>query len=78
MRKRQDKSRALRNLFVTSCNDDELDSHFEIFSRPEVIDLINEEGDIEKPVPLGISLLRKVPDFRGLAFKAGIEMLKPR
>ena len=78
IRKRQEKARALRDLFVTSCSDDELDSHFEIFSRPEVIKLINEEGDIEKPVPLGMALLRKVPKFRPLALKAGFAILRSR
>jgi hypothetical protein len=78
MRKRQEKARALRDLFVTSCSDDELDTHFEIFSRPEVIRLINEEGDIEKPVPLGMTLLRKVPKFRPLALKAGFAILRSR
>lgn len=78
MRKRQEKARALRDLFVTSCSDDELDRHFEIFSRPEVIKLINEEGDIEKPVPLGMTLLRKVPKFRPLALKAGFAILRSR
>ena len=78
MRKKQDRARALRDLFVSSCDDDELDQHFEIFSKPEVIQLINKEGDIERPVPLGLSLLRKVPEFRGLALKAGVELLKIR
>lgn len=78
MRKKQDRARALRDLFVTSCDDEELDYHFKIFSKPEVIELINQEGDIERPVPLGLSLLRKVPEFRGLAIKAGVELLKTR
>ena len=78
MRKRQDKARALRDLFVTSCIDEELDSHFKIFSKPEVLELINDQGDIERPVSLGLSLLRRVPEFRGLALKAGMQMIKTR
>ena len=60
-RKEQDRARALRDLLVTIPDDDELDSHFEMFNRPEILDLINSVGDIEHPVPLGMTLLRKVP-----------------
>ena len=75
MRKDQDKARALRNLLVSDVNDKELDTHFENFARPEILDLINEIGDIEKPVPLGLALVRKVPAFRKLAIKAGIRLM---
>jgi len=33
--------------------------------------LINEKGDIEKPLALGISMLKNVPEFRKMAIKAG-------
>ncbi|MDE0869090.1 MAG: hypothetical protein OSA21_02105 [Candidatus Poseidoniaceae archaeon] len=66
MKKDQDKARMLRNLLVSDVEDKELDKHFEI---------INEIGDIEKPVPLGLALLKKVPAFRKLALKAGTRLL---
>jgi flavin-dependent dehydrogenase len=74
-RKEQDRARALRDLIVTIPDDEELDSHFRMFNRPEILDLINLEGDIEHPVPLGMTLLRKVPEFRKLAVKAGFKLL---
>jgi hypothetical protein len=52
-----------------------LDNHFANFAKPEVISLINEIGDIEKPVPLGLALLKKVPAFRKLALQAGVKLL---
>ncbi len=75
MKKDQNRARALRNLLVSDCSDIELDKHFNSFAKPEVIKLINEVGDIEKPVPLGMALLRKVPAFRKLALKAGARLL---
>ncbi len=75
MKKDQDKARALRNLLVSDATDSELDKHFENFAKPEVLKLINEIGDIEKPVPLGMALLRKVPAFRKLALRAGTRLL---
>ena len=74
-RKEQDRARALRDLLVRIPDDEELDSHFRMFNRPEVLELINEVGDIEHPVPLGMTLLRKVPEFRKLAVKAGFKLL---
>lgn len=74
-RKEQDRARALRDLLVTIPDDEELDSHFRMFNRPEVLDLINSEGDIEHPVPLGMTLLRRVPEFRRLAVRAGFKLL---
>ncbi|GIS43225.1 MAG: hypothetical protein Ct9H90mP16_02950 [Candidatus Poseidoniales archaeon] len=50
----------IADLFVSSCNDEELEQTFQIFARSDVIALINEVGDIEKPVPLGIRLLKDV------------------
>jgi digeranylgeranylglycerophospholipid reductase len=75
MKKDQDKARMLRNLLVSDVEDKELDKHFENFARPDVLELINEIGDIEKPVPLGLALLKKVPAFRKLALKAGTRLL---
>ena len=72
LRREQDKARALRNLLVTELSDNELEAHFERFARPEVVELINQKGDIERPVPIGMALLKKVPEFRGLALKAGL------
>ena len=74
-RKEQDRAMALRDLLVTIPSDEELDSHFRMFNRPEILDLINKEGDIEHPVPLGMTLMRKVPEFRKLAVKAGFKLL---
>ena len=75
MKKDQDKARLLRNLLVSDVEDNELDKHFENFSQPDVLELINEIGDIEKPVPLGLALVKKVPAFRKLALKAGTRLL---
>ena len=75
MKKEQDRARALRDLLVSTRTDEELDEHFANFARPEVITLINEIGDIEKPVPLGLALLKKVPAFRKLALQAGVKLL---
>jgi geranylgeranyl reductase family protein len=75
MKRSQDKARALRDLLVSNCTDEELDEHFDNFSKPEVLELINSIGDIEKPVPLGMALLKKVPAFRKLALKAGVKLL---
>ena len=47
-------------------SDDELERIFDVWVRPEVTDLINEFGDIENPIPLGIKMLREVPEFRRL------------
>ena len=75
MKKDQDKARALRNLLVSDVRDAELDTHFTNFARPDVLELINEIGDIENPVPLGLALLKKVPAFRRLALKAGTRLM---
>ena len=75
LKKDQDKARALRDLLVTIPDDEELNSHFEMFSRKEVLELINTLGDIEHPVHLGLTLLRRVPEFRKLALKAGVRLL---
>ena len=75
MRKEQNRARSLRNLLVSDCEDDELDRNFEQFAKPEIINLINQVGDIEKPVPLGMALIRKVPAFRKLALKAGMKLI---
>ena len=75
MRKEQNRARSLRNLLVSDCEDNELDRNFEQFEKPEIIQLINQVGDIEKPVPLGMALIRKVPAFRKLALKAGMKLI---
>jgi flavin-dependent dehydrogenase len=75
MRKEQDRARALRDLLVTLPADEELDNIFTMFNRPEILELINVKGDIEHPVPLGMTLLKRVPEFRKLALKAGIKIL---
>tara|TARA_Y100000287_G_scaffold179023_1_gene172307 strand:- start:21 stop:1235 length:1215 start_codon:yes stop_codon:yes gene_type:complete len=75
MKKDQEKARKLRNLLVSDVIDGELDRHFDNFAKPEVLDLINEIGDIEKPVPLGLALIKKVPAFRRLALRAGSKLL---
>ena len=51
-------------------SDDELDEIFSIWSKPEVIDLINEVGDIENPITLGLKMVREIPEFRKVASKA--------
>ena len=68
--KELERARILRDLFVSSCNDEELEQTFQIFARSDVTALINEVGDIEKPVPLGIRLLKDVPEFRKMAARA--------
>jgi hypothetical protein len=75
MKKEQDRARALRNLLVSDCTDTALDKHFANFSHPDTLQLINEIGDIEKPVPLGMALLKNVPAFRKLALRAGVKLL---
>ena len=75
MKKEQDRARALRNLLVSDCTDEVLDKHFINFAHPDTLSLINAIGDIEKPVPLGMALLRQVPAFRPLALKAGVRLL---
>ncbi|MBT4920336.1 MAG: NAD(P)/FAD-dependent oxidoreductase [Euryarchaeota archaeon] len=75
MKKDQNRARALRNLLVSDCEDVDLDNNFEQFAKPEIVNLINQIGDIEKPVPLGMALLRKVPAFRKMALKAGMKLI---
>ena len=70
-KKEFERIRSLRDFFVSSRSDEELEEIFKIFSKPEVIKLINEKGDIEKPLALGISMLKNVPEFRKMAIKAG-------
>ena len=53
-----------RNLLVSDCSDKRTLTKTSIHSqKPEIVQLINEVGDIEKPVPLGMALLKKVPGF---------------
>ena len=66
----QKRKKGLRDAFLTESNDDELNQIFSVWSRPEVIELINEVGEIENPIPLGIRMLKEIPEFRKLAGKA--------
>jgi hypothetical protein len=75
MRRSQNKSRALRNVFLSESTDHELDELFSVWSQPEVIDLINQVGDIDNPIPLGIKMLKEVPEFRRLASKAASALI---
>ena len=50
----QKRKKGLRDAFLSESNDDELNEIFSVWSRPEVIELINEVGEIENPIPLGI------------------------
>jgi len=70
IQKEQMRSKALRDAFLTQMNDQELDDVFSVWSKPEVTELINEVGEIEHPIPLGIRMLREVPEFRTLARRA--------
>ena len=70
IRREQNRARALRDAFLTEMTDDELDGVFAVWSRPEVTELINQIGDIEQPIPLGIRMLKEVPEFRALAKRA--------
>jgi len=70
IRREQNRARALRDAFLTEMTDEELDGVFTVWSRPEVTELINQIGDIEQPIPLGIRMLKEVPEFRALAKRA--------
>ena len=70
IRKDQGRAKALRDAFLTQMGDEELDQVFSVWSKPEVTELINEVGEIENPIPLGIRMLREVPEFKSLARRA--------
>jgi len=70
MRKDQRRAKALRDAFLTESSDTELDEIFSIWARPEVTELINDIGEIEHPIPLGIKMLRDIPEFRSLTKRA--------
>ena len=70
MRKSQSRARALRDAFLSHSSDDELEEIFKIWAKPDVIEMINEVGEIENPIPLGTKMLREIPEFRKLAGKA--------
>tara|TARA_B100000029_G_scaffold508820_2_gene596591 strand:- start:650 stop:1858 length:1209 start_codon:yes stop_codon:yes gene_type:complete len=76
MKKEQKRARILRNLYLTDCNDDELEKTFSTFAKPKVIEMINQYGDIEKPVALGIRMLKEVPEFRSMAASTTWALLK--
>jgi geranylgeranyl reductase family protein len=75
MKRRQRRKKALRDAFLTEMSDDELEDVFSVWSRPEVIELINDVGEIENPIPLGIKMLREIPEFRRLASRAAKAIL---
>jgi len=75
LRREQNRARALRDAFLTEMTDEELDDVFTVWSRPEVTDLINQIGDIEHPIPLGIRMLKDVPEFRSIAKRAAKAVL---
>ena len=75
MKRAQRKKRALRDAFLTEMDDLELESVFTVWAKPEVTDLINEFGDIENPIPLGLKMLKEVPEFRRLAGRAAKAVL---
>ncbi len=75
MRKNHRRKKALRDAFVTEVDDNELNEIFAIWARPEVIKLINELGDIENPIPLGVKMLKDIPEFRKYAGKAALAIL---
>jgi geranylgeranyl reductase family protein len=70
MRKSQSRARALRDAFLSHSSDEELEEIFKIWAKPDVIEMINEVGEIENPIPLGTKMLREIPEFRKLAGKA--------
>jgi hypothetical protein len=76
MKKEQKRARILRNLYLTDCSDDELEQTFYTFAKPNVVEMINKYGDIEKPVTLGIRMLKEVPEFRALAASTTWALLK--
>jgi len=75
MARDQRRKRALRDAFLTELSDLELDEIFSVWAKPEVTALINEFGDIENPIPLGIKMLKDVPEFRRLAGRAAKAVL---
>ena len=75
LRREQNRARALRDACLTEMTDEELDDVFTVWSRPEVTDLINQIGDIEHPIPLGIRMLKDVPEFRSIAKRAAKAVL---
>tara|TARA_B100001250_G_scaffold410386_1_gene436738 strand:- start:851 stop:2056 length:1206 start_codon:yes stop_codon:yes gene_type:complete len=75
MKRAQRKKRALRDAFLTEMDDLELESVFSVWAQPKVTDLINEFGDIENPIPLGLKMLKEVPEFRRLAGRAAKAVL---
>ena len=75
LRRSQNKSRALRNVFLTESTDEDLDELFEVWAQPDVIELINEIGEIDNPIPLGIKMLKEVPEFRRLASKVATALI---
>ena len=75
LRRKLERIRALRNAFLTGASDDELDEVFKVWSRPDVTEIINQSGEIDNPIPLGLRLLKEVPEFRSLATRAAVAVI---
>ena len=71
----QRRKRALRDAFLTEISDEELEEIFRVWAKPEVTDMINKFGEIENPIPLGMRMLKDVPEFRKLAGRAAKAVL---
>jgi len=71
----QRRKRALRDAFLTEISEDELEEIFRVWAKPEVTEMINKFGEIENPIPLGLRMLKEVPEFRKLAGKAAKAVL---
>ena len=71
----QRRKRALRDAFLTEISDEELEDIFRVWAKPEVTDMINKFGEIENPIPLGMRMLKDVPEFRKLAGRAAKAVL---
>ena len=46
-----------------------------MWSRPDVTEIINQSGEIDNPIPLGLRLLKEVPEFRSLATRAAVAVI---
>jgi len=71
----QRRKRALRDAFLTEISDIELEEIFRVWAKPEVTEMINKFGEIENPIPLGMRMLKEVPEFRKLAGRAAKAVL---
>ncbi len=76
MAKDQMRAKILRDLYLTDADDAKLEKTFTTFAKPEVVEIINEHGEIERPVALGIKMLKEVPEFKRMAAEATWALLK--